>query len=834
MRLTIIVLAVIIFPAGNLSAQVTGLAGWNIYLDPGHSQKENMGVYGYSEAEKVLRVGLALRDNLLQTTDIDTVYISRTNDQQSVSLTQRTDHANSAGAAWYHSIHSDAGSSTANSTLLLWGQYRDGREKIPNGGREMSAYIVNLLTRGMRTTTRGSIGDCSFYGCTFTGPYLHVNRESTMPSELSEAGFHTNPAQNQRNMNAEWKTLEGKALFWSILQFHGLERPSEGICAGIVSDLETGIPLNGAHITLNGQTYVTDSYTSLFYKYTSDPNLLHNGFYYFENVPKGTHQMIVEADNYKSDTLQVVVTDTFFTFADPKTVSQVPPYVVSTSPAPGDDRFPAWDDLIIDFSRRMNRVSVETALTLTPEVTKTFIWSNNDTRLRIRKDSLKTETDYTLTIAGSAQGQYEHLLDGNGDGLGGDDFVLHFKTGPPDLRAPLLISVYPPDGSTNVELHPILNMRFDEALDPASITAGIFNLERFRDIPTVDGTLKHYTVGSQSALCFFPALPLTSGRLYIARIFPGLQDVFGNKIDSQQMFRLTTGNASFETINIDNFDSNLNSNWFVPQQSGSTTGIVTEKTSRDGNTNIVNLLTQSTTSMQINYGWETNAGAWLIREYLSGGPPRQVLFNSSHILQVYVFGDGSGNRFRFAVDDNVPVESAANHEVSPWYTIDWIGWRQVSWDMTTDGTGTWIGDGRLDGTLRFDSIQLTYNPGSAAEGTVYFDDLRLQKKVSVDVDEPAATLPSAFALQQNYPNPFNPETTIRYQIPRGRLHVSLTIFDLMGKPVRTLINAEQRAGEYVAHWDGKDAEGKPVVSGVYLYKLTAGELVQTKRMMLVR
>ncbi len=834
MRLTIIVLAVSIFFSGNLSAQVTGLAGWNIYLDPGHSQKENMGIYGYSEAEKVLRVGLALRDMLLQTTDIDTVYISRTNDQQSVSLTQRTDHANSLGAAWYHSIHSDAGSSTANSTLLLWGQYRDGREKIPNGGREMSAHIVNLLTRGMRTTTRGSIGDCSFYGCTSNGPYLHVNRESTMPSELSEAGFHTNPAQNQRNMNAEWKKLEARTLYWSILQFHGLARPLVGACAGIVTDIESGVPINGARIALDGQTYTTDTFQSLFYKYTNDPNLLHNGFYYFENLPQATLNMIVTADGYNGDTTQVAVADTFFAFKDIKLISNVPPVVLSTTPTPGANRFPAWDDLVIDFSRRMNPASVEAAFTLAPEVAKTFIWSNNNARLRIRKDTLKTETDYTLTIAGSATGQYGQLLDGNGDGSGGDDFTLHFKTGPPDLRAPLLTSVYPPDASTNVELHPILNMRFDEALDPASITAGIFNLERFRDIPTVDGTLKHYIVGSQSVLCFFPAQPLASGRLYIARIFPGLQDVFGNKIASQQMFRLTTGNVAFEITDIDDFDSNLNNNWWVPQQSGSTTGIVTEKTSRDGNQNIVNLLTPSTTSMQINYGWDTNAGAWLIREYLSGGPPRQVLFNSSYILQVYVFGDGSGNKFRFAVDDNVPVESAANHEVSPWYTIDWIGWRQVSWDMTADGTGAWLGDGRLDGTLRFDSIQLTYNPGSAAEGTIYFDDLRLLKKVSVDVDEPAATLPNAFVLHQNYPNPFNPETAIRYQIPGDRLHVVLTIYDVMGKIVKTLVDIEQPAGDYTIHWDGKDIDGRPVASGAYLYKLTAGEFMQTKRMMLVR
>jgi N-acetylmuramoyl-L-alanine amidase len=831
----ILVLAVSIFFPGNLSAQVTGLAGWNIYLDPGHSQKENMGIYGYSEAEKNLRVALALRDMLLQT-DIDAVYISRTNDQQSVSLTQRTDHANSVGAAWYHSIHSDAGSSTANSTLLLWGQYQDGREKVPNGGKTMSAYMINLLTRGMRTATRGAIGDCSFYGCSFPGPYLHVNRTTTMPSELSEAGFHTNPRQNQLNMNAEWKRLEAKTFDWSILQFHGLPRPAEGICTGIVSDIESGVPLNGARLTLNGQTYVTDSYASLFYKYTSDPNLLHNGFYYFENVPKGTHQLIVEADNYKSDTLQVAVTDTFFTFVEPKPISQLLPYVVSTIPAPGDTNFPITARVIITFSRWMNPATVTAALALQPETPKTFFWSNNNSILQISFTSaLQEKTAYTLTIGGSAQGQFGHRFDGNRDGAGGDDFVLRFKTGPADMQAPALLSVYPPNRSANAELRPIVNMLFDEALDPASVTPGIFQLARAADNSTVAGTLKPYLVGKQSVLCFFPELPLRPNENYLAKILPGLKDVVGNVVASVKSFSFTTGSGEFFRVtNIDNFESNFTGNWWSPQQSGSTTGIVTEKTSRNGNTAIVNLLTQSATSMQLNYGWDTSAGAWLIREYLAGGPPRQVLFNSSYILQVYVFGDGSGNKFRFAVDDNYPVESAANHEVSPWYAIDWIGWRQVSWDMTAGGTGTWIGDGKLDGTLRFDSIQLTYNPGSASAGTIYFDDLRLLQKIAVAVDEPAATSPSVFVLHQNYPNPFNPETTIRYQIAGNRYHVVLAIYDVTGKIVKTLVDAEQPAGDYTIHWDGKNAEGVPVASGTYIYKLTAGELAQTKRMTLVR
>ncbi|HQF43702.1 MAG TPA: N-acetylmuramoyl-L-alanine amidase, partial [Ignavibacteriaceae bacterium] len=81
----------------SFSQQVTGLAGWNIYIDPGHSRNENMGIYNYSEAEKNLGVGLNLRQMLLDWTDIDTAYICRTDNQVNVSLTQRTDQANSLG-----------------------------------------------------------------------------------------------------------------------------------------------------------------------------------------------------------------------------------------------------------------------------------------------------------------------------------------------------------------------------------------------------------------------------------------------------------------------------------------------------------------------------------------------------------------------------------------------------------------------------------------------------------------------------------------------------------------------------------------------------------------
>ena len=841
MKLSTRILIIILIASCSASAQVTGLSGWNIFLDPGHSQKENMGIYGYSEAERNLRVGLCLQEFLLNLTDIDTVYISRTNDQQEIDLPQRTDYANHVGAAWFHSIHSNAGSPQKNSTLLLWGQYYDLTEKIPNGGKAMSDIMVDILTRGMRTDTDGSWGDCGFYSswttpCTpsWPGPWLHVNRESTMPSELSESGFHTNPRQNQIFMNAEWKKLEAMIFYWSILKFHQIGRPFVGICSGIVSDMETDIPINGAKITLNGQTYITDTYETLFYKYSNDPDQLHNGFYYFENLPDDILTMMVEADDYYNDTLQVGIIDTFFTFRDVKLVSKRAPIIVSTTPAKGDTNFPAWEDIIIEFSRAMNQASVENHLIFVPEAEETISWSDKDRKMTLSSDSLKFETNYTITISGNSTDLYGHRFDGNADGVGGDDFTLSFKTGPPDMTAPKIVSIYPPQNGVNIELHPIINVIYDEAIEPLSITPNIFKLERFADHSEVSGNLKHFVINEQSVFCFFPANKLFHNEIYINRIYPGLYDSFGNTVTNGKAFSFNTTEYDNIVTTIDNFESGVTNNWWEPQQSGSTGGIITEATNRSTDTEITNLLTASTTSLQLDYGWDVNAGSWLIREYLGGGAPRNVLFNSSFVMQVYIFGEGSGNKFRFAVDDRYPNAIAANHEVSPWYTIDWIGWKLVSWDMTNDGTGTWIGDGNLDGTLRFDSIQLTYNPGSPITGTIYFDDLRLVRKFLVNVTEPPEPLPNDFNLFQNYPNPFNSKTMIKYQIKGNRDHVSLEIYNLLGKKVRILVNEDQPGGEYLVSWDGKDNNGNDVASGIYIYKLSAGEFNEAKQMILVR
>ncbi len=491
-------LLIIFFP-NHSKAQVTGLSDWNIFLDPGHSQHENVGIYGYSEADKNLGVALNLRDLLLSKTDIGTVYMSRTDDQEVVSLTQRTDYANTVGAAWYHSIHSDAGSPSSNSTLLLYGGWRENGqtiEKIPNGGKEMSDIIVDILTRGMRISTRGNYADRTFYegfpdNTSRFVPYLHVNRESDMASELSEAGFHTNPTQNQRNMNDKWKRLEAYTFFWSFLKFFDINRPFVGITTGIISDIESGQPINGAIVSMNGQTDTTDTYESLFHLYSNDPAQLHNGFYFFEDLPSGTLPITVNADGHEPYIDNVTIEDTFFTFKDIRMISKTPPYVTSVSPVQNDSLYPGVDNVGIIFSRPMDKASVESTLVISPNDSAVFIWSDGDKRLSIRTSNFSFNTNYQLTISGNAKDKYGHQFDGDGNGAGGDDFILNFRTSVPDYLPPVIVDNYPAKDQTEVELQPVISLSFNEEVNNSSLS-GKVKVIKDSDQSYVTGVYKHY------------------------------------------------------------------------------------------------------------------------------------------------------------------------------------------------------------------------------------------------------------------------------------------------------------------------------------------------------
>jgi hypothetical protein len=96
------------------------------------------------------------------------------------------------------------------------------------------------------------------------------------------------------------------------------------------------------------------------------------------------------------------------------------------------------------------------------------------------------------------------------------------------------------------------------------------------------------------------------------------------------------------------------------------------------------------------------------------------------------------------------------------------------------------------------------------------------------VNEKPAVIPETFALLQNYPNPFNPSTAIQYNIPQAE-SVVLKVYNMLGQEVQTLVNEVQNPGSYTVRFNASR-----LASGVYFYRLTAGEYVKIRSMLFVK
>jgi hypothetical protein len=93
--------------------------------------------------------------------------------------------------------------------------------------------------------------------------------------------------------------------------------------------------------------------------------------------------------------------------------------------------------------------------------------------------------------------------------------------------------------------------------------------------------------------------------------------------------------------------------------------------------------------------------------------------------------------------------------------------------------------------------------------------------------------PNTYNIHQNHPNPFNPKTTLHYDLPEDAM-VNITIYDMMGRVIKTMVNSQQNAGFKSIQWDATNNQGQPVSAGVYLYSIEAGEFRQTKKMVLLK
>ena len=148
------------------------------------------------------------------------------------------------------------------------------------------------------------------------------------------------------------------------------------------------------------------------------------------------------------------------------------------------------------------------------------------------------------------------------------------------------------------------------------------------------------------------------------------------------------------------------------------------------------------------------------------------------------------------------------------------------------------GDVVADGEV---ALSLVFRPTTEIESTVIeitdsetYDSAFGFNRLALPAPVQVQTRPEVFALANNYPNPFNPATTIKYALPQAA-DVALTVYNVLGQPVRTLVAEHQNAGRYVVEWDAANDSGHSLSSGMYFYRLEAGgEFLETKKMLLLK
>ena len=216
--------------------------------------------------------------------------------------------------------------------------------------------------------------------------------------------------------------------------------------------------------------------------------------------------------------------------------------------------------------------------------------------------------------------------------------------------------------------------------------------------------------------------------------------------------------------------------------------------------------------------------------------PIEVALNmhSSYSCKRYfVYHDAAGTSENYTILEQQFINAVQSYFVDGFEDWDYF----VSW---TSGTPdqypeSWWWMNHSENVMALTYEDMNCEAAGNYDSTAYALVLGVCEYIGLDLSQiqNEAAIPSGYSLLQNYPNPFNPVTTLRYDLPENS-YVNITIYDMLGREVKTMVNQVQNAGYRSIIWDATNDYGKQVSAGVYLYRIQAGEYMQTKKMVFLK
>ena len=196
-------------------------------------------------------------------------------------------------------------------------------------------------------------------------------------------------------------------------------------------------------------------------------------------------------------------------------------------------------------------------------------------------------------------------------------------------------------------------------------------------------------------------------------------------------------------------------------------------------------------------------------------------------------GYGNGEYNLYLNDELIATGGQFGSSETVEFTIldDWLTMNPLSGTVSPEGSaGVLLNINAAGMDPGVYSAGISVNSNDPDQGAVI---IPLSLTVNGMSSENESLLPAEFALHQNYPNPFNPQTKIRYDLPENSM-VNITVYDMLGREVKTLVNQVQNAGFKSIIWDATNDYGKAISAGIYLYLIQAGDYIHTQKMVLLK